>query len=105
MPNQNRQNRPATAGNSMDLDSLDPLHLDPQWDDAYQHLLEQANDLLELGELARAEADEFAAADAAGRQLHVRTRENAPIGPPEVENESIDEMPHVVQFCGPRNRR
>ena len=100
-----QQESTATAGNSMDLDALDPLHLDPQWDDAYQHLLEQANDLLELGELARAEADEFAATDAADRQFNVRTGENAPIGPPEVENESIDEMPHVVQFCGPRNRR
>ena len=36
------------------------LPVDSSWDDAYQHLLDQANDLAELGALARAEADEFA---------------------------------------------
>lgn len=44
----------------LDLAHLDPLELDSSWDDAYQHLLDQANDLAELGALARAEADEFA---------------------------------------------
>src|SRR6202007_1732163 len=30
--------RSASATSAMDLESLDPLNLDTQWDDAYQHL-------------------------------------------------------------------
>jgi polyisoprenyl-phosphate glycosyltransferase len=51
-----RQNRAA----KLDLEHLDPLEIDEAWDGAYQHLLTQANDLLELGALAQAEADELA---------------------------------------------
>ncbi len=54
--NQRTQNRP----DDLQLADLDPLDLAPHWDDAYQHLLDQANDLLELGELVRAEAAELA---------------------------------------------
>ncbi len=37
----------------IDLAHLDPLEIDRSWDDAYQHLLDQANDLVELGACAR----------------------------------------------------
>jgi polyisoprenyl-phosphate glycosyltransferase len=43
---------------NFDLETLDPLDLTDSWDDAYQHLLDQSNDLLELGALVRAEAAE-----------------------------------------------
>lgn len=45
---------------TLDLAQLDPLELSDPWDDAYQHLLDQADDLLELGALAQAEADDLA---------------------------------------------
>ncbi len=50
----------SSASDNFALKDLDPLDLHSDWDDAYQHLLEQAHDLLEIGELARAEAMEFA---------------------------------------------
>ncbi|HEY2826236.1 MAG TPA: hypothetical protein VGJ04_01440, partial [Pirellulales bacterium] len=46
--------------NTLDLAHLDPLELGDQWDDAYQHLLDQANDLVELGALAQSEAADLA---------------------------------------------
>jgi hypothetical protein len=39
----------------VDLEHLDPLEFESQWDGAYQHLLSQADDLLELGSLMRDE--------------------------------------------------
>ncbi|MCC7086038.1 MAG: glycosyltransferase family 2 protein [Pirellulales bacterium] len=45
---------------AIDLEHLDPIELDAQWDGAYQHLLSQANDLLELGTLMRSESDDLA---------------------------------------------
>jgi dolichol-phosphate mannosyltransferase len=48
------------SDNPLDLAHLDPLEIDRSWDDAYQHLLDQANDLVELGALAQAEADDMA---------------------------------------------
>jgi hypothetical protein len=60
--------RSASAATAIDLEELDPLNLDSQWDDAYQHLLDQAKDLLELGDLARAEADELIDARADGKE-------------------------------------
>jgi hypothetical protein len=42
------------------LAHLDPLEFTDPWDDAYQHLLDQANDLVQLGALAQAEADDLA---------------------------------------------
>jgi dolichol-phosphate mannosyltransferase len=50
--------QPEKSTDNFQLEHLDPLDLSPHWDDAYQHLLDQANDLLELGHLARAEAAE-----------------------------------------------
>jgi polyisoprenyl-phosphate glycosyltransferase len=44
----------------IDLARLDPLEIDRSWDHAYQHLLDETNDLVELGALARAEADDYA---------------------------------------------
>jgi polyisoprenyl-phosphate glycosyltransferase len=52
--------KPEKSTDNFQLEHLDPLDLSPHWDDAYQHLLDQANDLLELGDLARAEAAESA---------------------------------------------
>jgi hypothetical protein len=49
-----------TTLDPIDLERLDPLELDSQWDGAYQHLLSQANDLLELGTLMRSESDDLA---------------------------------------------
>jgi dolichol-phosphate mannosyltransferase len=49
-----------TTLDPIDLERLDPLELDDQWDGAYQHLLTQANDLLELGSLMRSESDDLA---------------------------------------------
>jgi hypothetical protein len=46
---------------NLELKDLDPLDLNSHWDDAYQHLLDQASDLLEIGALARADAADFAA--------------------------------------------
>jgi len=46
--------------NPLDLAHLDPLEIDRSWDNAYQHLLDQANDLVELGALAHSEADDMA---------------------------------------------
>jgi len=40
------------------LDQLDPLHIDPHGTHSYEHLLDQANDLLALGALIRAESEE-----------------------------------------------
>jgi polyisoprenyl-phosphate glycosyltransferase len=48
------------TASTLDLAHLDPLEFTDPWDDAYQHLLNQANDLVELGALAEAEADDFA---------------------------------------------
>jgi polyisoprenyl-phosphate glycosyltransferase len=48
------------TASTLDLAHLDPLEFTDPWDDAYQHLLDQANDLVELGALAEAEADDFA---------------------------------------------
>lgn len=45
---------------SIDLEHLDPLDFDAQWDGAYQHLLAQADDLLELGSLLRSESEDLA---------------------------------------------
>jgi hypothetical protein len=42
----------------VNLDQLDPLHLDAQASHSYEHLLDQANDLLALGALMRAESEE-----------------------------------------------
>ena len=86
------------------MEALDPLNLDTQWDDAYQHLLDQANDLLELGDLARAEADEFAEADSAKERPHRWPGELPSISTTEGEFTIDDEVPDVVQFCGHRDR-
>ena len=48
------------ASSTLDLSRLDPLEFTDPWDDAYQHLLDQANDLVELGALAQAEANDLA---------------------------------------------
>jgi dolichol-phosphate mannosyltransferase len=42
------------------LEDLDPLELNSQWSDAYNHLLDQVSDLLDLGTLATSEADDVA---------------------------------------------
>jgi glycosyltransferase involved in cell wall biosynthesis len=65
----------------LDLAHLDPLELESSWDDAYHHLLDQANDLAELGALARAEADEFAERN--------KTDESS---------ESLEQSPAVLKF-------
>lgn len=54
-----RMSRPSAAGTSLNLNDLDPISFESQWDDAYQHLLDQTSDLLELGELMRSEADDL----------------------------------------------
>jgi dolichol-phosphate mannosyltransferase len=97
--------RSAAAATAIDLEALDPLNLDTKWDDAYQHLLDQANDLLELGDLARAEADEFAEADSAKERPHRWPGEFPSIGAAIEENAIDDDTPDVVQFCGHRDRR
>ncbi len=52
---------PAAAHtNALNLDQLDPLEIEDNWDDTYQHLLNDAQGLLELGALARSEADDLA---------------------------------------------
>ncbi len=48
------------SNDPIDLARLDPLEIDRTWDHAYQHLLDDANDLVEFGALARAEADDYA---------------------------------------------
>jgi dolichol-phosphate mannosyltransferase len=48
------------TSSTLDLAHLDPLEFTDPWDDAYQHLLDQANDLVELGALAEAEANDYA---------------------------------------------
>jgi glycosyltransferase involved in cell wall biosynthesis len=50
----------AAPPDSIDLEHLDPLDFDAKWDGAYQHLLSQADDLLELGSLMRSESDDLA---------------------------------------------
>jgi dolichol-phosphate mannosyltransferase len=54
-----RVSRPTAAGQSLNLDELDPLSLESGWDDTYQHLLDQTSDLLELGALMRSEAEDL----------------------------------------------
>ncbi|HTQ40977.1 MAG TPA: glycosyltransferase family 2 protein [Pirellulales bacterium] len=56
---QRRAEQPKGVG-ALDLERLDPLEVNSEWDGAYQHLLAQANDLLELGALAQADAEELA---------------------------------------------
>src|SRR5262249_47674079 len=43
----------------VNLDQLDPLHLDARASHSYRHLLDEANDLLALGALMRAESEEM----------------------------------------------
>jgi hypothetical protein len=96
---------PELSASAIDLDELDPLNLDTRWDDAYQHLLAQANDLLELGELARAETDEFAeqlqGTNEGGELLNsISTR------PPIRQVDGTDdEPPDVVQFYSNHGNR
>ena len=85
------------------LEQLDPLELDTQWNDAYLHLLDQANDLLELGALARAEADDIAdrsrPADANAKELDLAVV--AADAPP---NElPPDGTPDVLKFSDSRD--
>ena len=55
----------AAEPSALELEQLDPWEVDEGWDDAYRHLLDHAQGLLELGALVRSEAD-----DLADRQCH-----------------------------------
>lgn len=55
----------AAQPGALELEQLDPWEVDEGWDDAYRHLLDHAQGLLELGALVRSEAD-----DLADRQCH-----------------------------------
>lgn len=57
---QSNQANTAASPDLIDLEHLDPLDFEAQWDGAYQHLLSQADDLLELGSLMRDEHAEAA---------------------------------------------
>ncbi len=63
------------SATAIDLEHLDPLELDSQWDDAYQHLLDQASDLLEMGDLLKVEA-----ADLGQRHAPARAEEEMEFG-------------------------
>jgi len=63
----------------VDLDQLVPLHLEAHTTHSYEHLLDQANDLLALGNLMRAESEErFEANDRPGRRSRY-SDEEAPV--------------------------
>jgi len=76
-----------------DLETLDPLNLTDSWDDAYQHLLDQSNDLLELGDLVRAEAAEHRA-----QQTLSGETQNAF----DDQGSDTEEFPGVLHFPGKR---
>src|SRR5262249_36526123 len=57
-PPQQIPSREKTA--ALNLQQLDPLEFTASWDNAYQHLLDQAQDLLDLGALDKAEAQDIA---------------------------------------------
>jgi dolichol-phosphate mannosyltransferase len=54
----------------LDLQQLDPLEIEDTWDGAYQHLLDQTSDLLELGTLAQTEAEECSREAVAPRKAY-----------------------------------
>ncbi len=58
----------AAGASRMDLERLDPLELDSRWDNSYQHLFDEAQELLDLGALMHSEA-----ADLADRNEHNRS--------------------------------
>jgi len=62
---------------SMNLDQFDPPHLDTHSVHSYAHLVDEANDLLALGALMRAESEEFMA-----RHAHQQLATDTPDGKP-----------------------
>jgi polyisoprenyl-phosphate glycosyltransferase len=63
----------------VNLDQLDPLHLDTHSTHSYEHLLDQANDLLALGALMRAESEESIDSDDRTSGKAKYTEEEAPV--------------------------
>src|SRR5262249_21153392 len=61
------------------LDQLVPLHLDSHATCSYEHLLEQANDLLALGALMRAESEELLDSDDRPRTRSRYSDDEAPV--------------------------
>ena len=74
----------------VDMRNLDPLKLEfgTRWDDAYQHLLDQANDLLSLKAMTRADSEEFARgrkeSERASRDMTTRLATDLNEEPPQV---------------------
>jgi dolichol-phosphate mannosyltransferase len=100
---------PRTDG--LGLERLDPLEIDSGWDDTYQHLLDQAQGLLELGDLVRSEADDLA--DRQGREFAGTDRLTDPapaVNMPHAadqahgSNDAADE-PHVLKLSKAPSRR
>ncbi len=98
------RNHETTSGqpNRLNLEQLDPLEIEDAWDDAYQHLLNDAQGLMELGALARSEAD-----DLADRQCrHSRSTAGiSDIEAPGAEADAAAEEPHVIKLSDPSERR
>jgi polyisoprenyl-phosphate glycosyltransferase len=85
----------AARDQEVDLRHLDPLEIDSNWDSAYRHLLNQAEDLIELGSLMRSE--EADRAESASRESVTAE----PVGAP-AENEFESEEPRVLMFSKSR---
>jgi glycosyltransferase involved in cell wall biosynthesis len=63
----------------VNLDQLDPLHVDTRSTHSYEHLLDQANDLLALGALMRAESEDRLDSDDRPPERARYTEEEAPV--------------------------
>jgi hypothetical protein len=85
----------AAPDQAVDLQHLDPLEIGSNWDSAYQHLLDQAGDLIELGSLMRSE--EADRAESASRESVTAE----PVGAA-AENEFEPEEPRVLMFSKSR---
>jgi hypothetical protein len=91
-----RQSRGTAGEKTLDLDELDPLPRESEWDDAYQHLLDQTEDLLDLGDLMRSEAD-----DLLERSWHENAAEQ--YEDQQLENDGVpSDSPQVLKFSRER---
>ncbi len=104
-----KENPPAVRVATMDLKHLDPLEIEDPWDGPYQHLLDQAQDLLELGSLAQAEAKEQAEAQAESEEFaHCTQTTDSAAEDSTVEDSSAedccDEDRAVLKFSNARGK-
>jgi polyisoprenyl-phosphate glycosyltransferase len=103
------QEQTMTTLDPIDLERLDPLELDSQWDGAYQHLLSQANDLLELGSLMRSESDDLAEFSKNTAAQEDFNSTNDGVGFAETTavcaDGTDDEAPMLLKMPQPRGRR